>query len=470
MGDFTGLVLSVALPWIAGTLWIRAALRRGSDIGLAVSIGYGYLIGMTAVTLQMRLLDMIGVRWSLAWVALPIAALACVALVGLRFRNPLINLREHGRRVRDALVAMPSGTGAIFCLLLALTVVRVITLGLEVVWTPLLTYDAWAQWASKARVWYGYGSLQPFVPSTAWASAPGTMTFTDTHPEYPGTVPLFQVWTAICLGRWDESLVNIPWAVAFASLGVAFYAQTRRLGFSAVKSMFGAYLLLSLPFLTVHVALAGIADVFISIAYGLATMALWHWTIGRRWGDAAMALAMAAICAMLKLEGFVWALTLVPAILVAINRRVGLTIFVVGAIAGVLFLAFAPSEIRITNYVFRTHFANVWYPLYQHMFVMDNWHLLWYAAIALVAVNYRYLLEDPLAPMTVTMLSAAGIAIVTFFFSSASGGVDDESLVNRLLLHLVPTLVFYLALILRDRARRVANGTAAILSMAKPGG
>ena len=460
MGDVIGLPLSVALPWIAGTLLTRAVLNRESGGGLLLSVGYGYLIGMTAVTLLLRLLDAIGVRWSLLWVVLPMVALACAAFLHLRLRNPMALVREHGRRATDVLVAMPAATRAIFYVLLGLTVARVIALGLEIVWTPLLTYDAWAQWASKARVWYGYGSIQPFVSASEWGNAPGTMHFTDTHPEYPGTVPLFQVWTAICIGRWDESLVNLPWAVSFISLGVAFYAQTRRLGFSAIKSMFGAYMLLSLPFLTVHVALAGMADVFIAITYALATMALWQWTIGRNWGDAALALAMAIICVMMKQEGIVWVLTLVPAIVVAMNRRIGLAMVGFGVTAAVLYFALAPAGIKIFGYTLRTHFENVSQPLYEHLFVMDNWHLLWYATAALIVVSYRLLLEEALAPMTATMLAVAGVVIVAFFFSSASGGADDESLINRLLLHIVPTLVFYLALILRERSRRTIAGTA----------
>ena len=37
-----------------------------------------------------------------------------------------------------------------------------------------------------------------------------------------------------------------------------------------------------------------------------------------------LALAMAIICVMMKQEGIVWVLTLVPAIVVAMNRRIGL--------------------------------------------------------------------------------------------------------------------------------------------------
>jgi hypothetical protein len=70
--------------------------------------------------------------------------------------------------------------------------------------------------------------------------------------------------------------------------------------------------------------------------------------------------------------------------------------------------------------------------------------------------------------MTVTMLSAAGVVVIVFFFSIASGGVDDESLINRLLLHIVPALVFYLALILRERSRRTPAVAAEPSPMAMP--
>ncbi len=52
--------------------------------------------------------------------------------------------------------------------------------------------------------------------------------------------------------------------------------------------------------------------------------------------------------------------------------------------------------------------------------------------------------------MTVTIAGGLGLVFVVFFMTSAAGGVDDESLVNRLPLHMVPALVFYLALLVGD--------------------
>jgi hypothetical protein len=59
--------------------------------------------------------------------------------------------------------------------------------------------------------------------------------------------------------------------------------------------------------------------------------------------------------------------------------------------------------------------------------------------------------------MTVTMLAATGLVIVVFYFSNAAGGVDEENLLNRFLLHAVPALAFYLVLILRERERQAPD-------------
>jgi hypothetical protein len=102
------------------------------------------------------------------------------------------------------------------------------------------------------------------------------------------------------------------------------------------------------------------------------------------------------------------------------------------------------------GYTLRTSFTDVSKFVYEHMFVMDNWHLLWYAVIGILVFRARTLLDAKLAPMTVTMLAAVAFIGVVFFFSTASGGVKDESLTNRLIMHTVVAFVFYVALILRS--------------------
>ncbi len=85
---------------------------------------------------------------------------------------------------------------------------------------------------------------------------------------------------------------------------------------------------------------------------------------------------------------------------------------------------------------------------------MDNWHLLWYAAVAVVALRWRRRSCARARADDGDPRRRARPRPVVVFFSSASGGVDDESLVNRLPLQMVVALAFYLALLLRARARR----------------
>jgi hypothetical protein len=458
MRDLLGVILSVALPWVAGTLWVRALWRGEPDQQGAPSVGYGYLVGAFATTLVLRLVDAAGQRWSLAWIALPLLALAGA---GWFAAGPHLSPRAAWRRFAGTLAGMPPPSRAIFWLFLALCAINAVAIAAHVAWSLLLPYDVMAQWADKARVWYEYGRLLPFVRGSEWLSFADPLQFSDMNPAYPGTVPLLQVWTALALGRWDESLINAPWVAAFVALGFAFYGQARRLGAGPAKAMVGAYLLLSLPFLEIHVAVAGMVDIFIAIAYGLAAISLWQWTLTRRWQDAALALVMAILGAMVKNEGILWALTLVPAIIVALRRRVGLALVAFIGSAVILYLLFGPPEVRLMGYVLRTRLENVTLPVYQHLFVMDNWHLFWYAAIAVIAVNGRLLLGATLAPMTVTMLGAVGFVMVVFYFSSAAAGVDEESLLNRFLLQFVPALAFYLLLILRERERAGLGGEIA---------
>jgi hypothetical protein len=187
-------------------------------------------------------------------------------------------------------------------------------------------------------------------------------------------------------------------------------------------------------------------------------MALWHWTLARNRSDAVLALIMAVGCIALKPEGIFWALTLIPPVIVAVNRRLGL--WVVGLLGGaaLIYVLFGPAEVTVFGYVLRTRFRNVSQPLFEHLLLMDNWHLLWYATIVMVVTNYRTLLAPELAPMSVTMLGAFAFVFVVFFYSSAAAGVYEESLVNRLPLHLVPA--FYLVLLWYKRPRLTAADDA----------
>lgn len=470
MGALTGLAFSVILPWVSGTLWVRALARDGEWPGWLASAGYGYLIGAFAITLVMRLLDAVGIPWTLTPIALPVVTLA---IAGYMLSRSSPSPRAGWIAAQRSFLLLPVWMRRIFWICLALIVVRIVDLGLEILWRPLLPWDAWGHWATKARVWFEYRRIVPFVSPAEWLRTGDAIRFMDYRSNYPATVPLLQVWTDICLGNWDESRMNAPWLSVIVSLALAYYAQMRRAGAGVVTSMLSTYALMSLPFLNLQVALAGTADLYVAAAYGMAAIGLWQWSLRRKRADLVLALAMAIICTAVKIEGVLWVLTLLPGAIVAVNRRVGLRLTALIALSAAGYLAFGPDQLVLFGYELRTRFENVSLPLAQHMFVMDNWHPLWYAAIAIIAWRWRLLLQKDFAPMTITMLGGCAFVFVVFFYSSASGGVDDESLVNRLLLHLVPALAFYLSLLVVNPAitpERAAFETSTEDGPVVPGG
>jgi hypothetical protein len=418
-------------------------------------------VGALATSLVMRALDAVAVRWTTPLIAVPLLVLAAAAC-GLARPRSLPSLRERGRTSLRRVTALAGPQRLVFVACLALIVIRLCGLGLELVWRPLLPWDAWAHWATKARVWYEYRQLAAFIDPAKWLASGSAMQFVDAHSDYPATVPLLQAWTALCLGRWDESLINTPWLAILAALGVAFYGQLRRIGTGLVPAMLFSYLLLSIPFIDLHVAVAGYADLFIAAAYGMAAMALWQWIRTRDRADAILALLCALACVAIKKEGVVWALTLLPPVLVAINRRIGLAAVGLLGAAMLLYLFFGPGEVRVLGYALRTQFSNVSLPVFEHFFEMDNWHLLWYLALVVIVLRRRVLFIAAMAPMTVTMLGAFAFVFVVFFYSSAAFGVADETLVNRLPLHLAPALAFYLVRLWRQAATDAREPTAAV--------
>lgn len=449
--DFAGALASLALPWIAGALVVRALWRaRPETPSWPLVAGYGYVAGALVATTAMRLLSIAGIRWSAATLA---GAVAIVAIAAAWIGRRTSPAHGSGPGIRAELAAASPAMRAMFGLALALIVVRLAGLAVEVAVSPMRVYDAWAHWATKAIVWHDHGRIVPFVRGEAWLTAAAEV-YTDSNPGHPSAIPLLQAWTATFLAAWNESLVNLPWIAIAVALGFAFYAQARGVGASAPFAMVATWLLLSLPILDIHVASAGTADVFLGATFGMAAMATWRWTLAREAPMAWLAAIAAALGLYVKAEGVLWMATLVPAVVVAIHRRAGFALAGAVVAAALAYLAFGPDSVPLMGYALRTKPINVLPSLRDHLLVFDNWHLGWYAVAAIAAWRWRELLSPRIAPMTFTMLAGLSLIVVVYFFTPAAMGVANETLVNRMPLHLAPAAAFYaLVLVVEGRDR-----------------
>lgn len=443
--DFLAVLIAALVPWILG-IALLLALRPRADPAVEGEApwlaGAGYLAGAFLLTLWMRLLSLAGIKFSLGAIALPLVAVAVALLVFAARRNPL-------RGFARGLVAAPDLTAAmrvVWWLAIAWLALRFAMLGVEVGTRPLYPWDAWTQWATKARVWYELGYLAPFARVGAWLAANGGVYF-DASPEYPPTMPLLQVWSCLALGRWDDTLMNWPWWLVGVALALVMYGGLRTLGASAIAALVGAFLVASMPLANAHVALAGYADLPMAAYYTVAALAMLRFVRNGRACDAVATLLFAAACTQVKNPGWFWAATLVPGFIVARWPRYGLRIAFAGfALALVALVALARFKLRLFNYELNLTYTPAWGDLVQSYFLLGNWHILWYGAVALAIIAWRSLLAPPLAPLTTVVAGGLIFLFVVFGFTTASYYITDQTTVNRATLHLAPLIVAFMVL------------------------
>lgn len=466
-----GIALLLALPRGPGATLPGKAARAGGDANpgeaaragsaanpgeAAWTCGAGYLVGAFVLTVWMRVLSLAGVKFGVVAIVAPLIVLAAGATY-LTWRRAPGAAGPMLRSTWSSLVGSPGLEGAArvawWCAI-AWLALRFALLAVEVGTRPLYPWDAWTQWATKARVWYELGHLAPFARIAEWLAANGRMYF-DASPEYPPTMPLLQVYNSLLLGRWDDTLMNWPWWQTGVALALVMYGGLRSLRTSALAALAGAFLVSSLPLANVHVALAGYADLPLAAAYATAALALLRWIDARDVRDAVTAVVLAVACTQLKNPGWFWAATLVPGFIVAQWPRYGVRIAFAGfAAAGILLVALARFKLRLFNYELNLTYAPAWGDLAESYFLLGNWNILWYAALAVAALAWRSLLAPKLAPLTTILIAGLLFLFVVFGFTTASYYITDQTTVNRATLHLAPLVVVFVILAWQSFAAR----------------
>jgi tetratricopeptide (TPR) repeat protein len=448
--DFVRLLVSGLLPWLLGVALVGALHARGSwseKGNVAWTVGAGWFAGAFITTLWMRACSLMQLKFSVAAIAVPLfATTIALALIALqRHRNdPLSAVR---RSIGSLFATDESGWHRAAWLALVLWVaLRFALLLLEVALRPMYPWAAWAQWATKARVWYALGSLAPFVDSAAWFAGSGS--YTDSLPNLPATAPLLQAYTAVMLGRWDDSLVNLPWWLCGIALVLAAYGFLAGRRVPSWVALIGTALVATLPFLDLHIALAGYADLPSSTYLTIGTCALLRALERHNPSDIALAMLLLVAVALIKPIGIVWLALIIPGVaaaaLPAWRQRIGIA-FLAGILlaVGIGFRTGALSTAATDSAgvsALRDAIVESW-------FVFANWNLLWYGVLGAAVLGYRHVLSARLAPLT--LIVAAGIAYVlsSLFFPAGWSLHGDPVSLNRATLHVAPLATIWLVLL-----------------------
>ncbi len=451
-------IIALALPVLLGALWLNPFVPAQSAGRTALVWGNGALIGLLLVPQLMIALDALEIPLTFRSTGSLIGVLIALALTVQLFREKRAPAAASSVLYYSAL---PPSHKALFIFLLGLILLRLTTLGLEVVWRPLFPWDATMHWATKARVWYEYHRIVPFVMSWEWLELGGQAVFTDVHANYPAAVPLLQVWMNSALGQWNPSLMNLPWLVCLIALGTAFYGQLRVSGVGPMIAMAFAYLLLSMPLLNIHVALSGYADLFLGSAYCAGLMA-WHgWVKTGQWWQALLALFFAISCALIKTEGVVWSLTFIPALAVTfMARREAAKLYILFALVVVLLWLLVPQDMVVAGHpveavALRFHPHGLLGVL-ESVWLHNNFHLLGYLLLAMLPLGL--LMPGALTRTYLEIAVALGTATIAFLFlflfTGFSVAASDFTGVGRLSIQLAPGLLYLMALLCNELITR----------------
>src|SRR5437867_5435046 len=193
--DIAALWLGWLLVWALGVALIAALYGRSTSFDEAGEIafvaGCGWFVGQFLLTLWMRLLAAVHVPFGIATIGAPLAALIALA-TWFSWQWHRAIAAPRARAAWHALVGETLGKEQrlLWFGVLGWLALRFALLLIEVVRRPLYPWDAWTQWATKARVWSELKTIAPFVAGPEWLGTPAAGVYFDAAPHYPATVPL----------------------------------------------------------------------------------------------------------------------------------------------------------------------------------------------------------------------------------------------------------------------------------------
>jgi len=464
---WVGVGAALSLPWVVAILWLRLLFPTPMPGRWPLLLGYGYVLGLLVTTLILRLqaalFSALSLDAALQWWP-SIVVFGCLILGVLKFQRSGWTVTNSAPR-RPPLSVQPAWwQRLLIALLLVLLSIRLLGLALEVWWLPLYPWDAWTTWAVRAQIWAHSQTLVPFVGPETWLAEPSGQSHSILAWRYPPAVSLIAAWPALAFGDWNETVANLPWIGCALALALGLYGQARLWGVSPLTGLLFVWLLLSLPMLGTHVALAGYADLWLATSLGLSFFALMHWTQRGDWRQVLLAILLALGCALIKREGLVWMLLLLAIIPAARLGRGWLLLTPTTAIAAALAIWLAggiqlslpmlgqivlgPDRLQLPGIgTFELQSNGSWEPVIRYLFINNNWHLLpllvpiaWVAATILLARD----MGGPALRAGLLWTTMALFAVyLLFFWTSASQWAERGSSINRILLHLAPALMFW---------------------------
>lgn len=448
INELPALLVAMTLPWLLG--YLAARWLFGKTQHFLLTLGQGYLLGSLAIVWLTKAWHALG--WPLRFWEMSGALLAGCLILGLGSRR--------SRRNHVDVIATYSGVTestslwirVVQLLFLSLIVMHYWGALQEVLLRPTFSWDAWRGWEPKVIQFFENRALDAPI---------------RTISNYGEVSTHVLLWMMLGSNTSHEPFLHLPWWLTYLAFGAVVYGFLRQ-RYTQLTALIGAYLAISLPFLNIHAALAGNANIWLTLAFSIGILALSDFQRQKRYQELGLALLMVLACLQTKRSGLGFAAVLFAmTIAVSALRRsswVILSFVVLGGFGlGTLLLSLFgyisvdlplpggralllnAESFQISGLVsFRLNPA--WYPMafYEALMQFSHWHLaayLWICGIiATVAGREWNALGDV---ENLGTLGGLGI-IATYFVVAYPDTALDHTGLSRALLPIIPLAMIWL--------------------------
>lgn len=459
-----GLLFAVVGPWALGAVWLHWWLALSGRYNIYILLGHGYLLGMLAVAVTLRVWHAFAGTQLQFW---PLAAV----LVGLTILGVLVHwLRPPGTPLQVHWEPIPRWHLALIALLMSFIFFRHATLLQILLLQPVFSPDVLSGPALRATLWFHEGALLAFAAPAQWLSQSGAAL----HPLpvdaalAPQAIALIHLWGMLSIGSADHSFVFLPWIALPVALGLGVFGHLRLARVKTLHAAIATYAMLSLPAFNQHTAMAGYADVWLAVCFTLGACSAYQWRHTRHWAYGLLAVVLAVACAWVKHAGLVFGYLILVAVVLGAFRLNGIQRPVLWCCAlllacvPALWVLFADSPVgqlipgvRFLDWpagsegigVATSHDLSL-SVLLERLFHAGQWHFLWFAALLVVGVGVlrgqgRRVLE---AEWVLVLGGLAWGLAQVWVIATHSGALGEANLTASMLV-IVPPLIFCLGLL-----------------------
>lgn len=465
MGLLT-LYSGLLLPWLGGTFWLAlfdSRYNSSAKVNRFRQAGYGFFLGYAILFVAIIISNKISgtVNWPALMFFLLIFTITGGYFAWRSWQAPTI-------RPSPMVPPMSTPVKSLMASMMVLMLIHLVFIAIEIFTQPVYPWDAWLAWVYRAKAWFMAGGMLDIVAAADWTTVTSADIYTIDawlYPLFPSVIPY---WAALSLGRWSETLINLPVLFAGLAMGMALYGQCREHGLSIASSLITCYLLYSIPLLGTHLALAGYADIWMAGFTGLGFIAVMRATIerddaGKPGFQMVLGLIMIGFSAWVKNEGTVWFLAAIAMLILATCRpRVPILMMATAILIGLLAFTLGITHIEIPligslgivndrlaipfigDFTLEAHAIHQVY--WDNFIAMGSWNLLWVlvAVSLLLGFNSSNLLSGYRARRTALSLILVFLATQIFIFGFTDQGLwaDTYTAINRLPLQFIPALLF----------------------------